>query len=193
METFTVRLNTLKREKGAKQNQIADFVGVSPRAVKNWLEGVGDLSTTNFFKLCEFFGVSADYLWFGKDRPTPPNEGSKPSQIKTINNISYKIPSTTYYNTSANFEPRIHEKDLVLLDHEQIKPVSGAVYLFQTKNEDFYLARYYYAGPTDKHYLLEGSQKADEVAPLELPIEQFLESTGATIVGRVVGRCTSDI
>lgn len=50
---------------------IADYVGVKERSAVEW-QRTGGLNSANAEKLAELFGVSYDYLWFGKERgPTP--------------------------------------------------------------------------------------------------------------------------
>ncbi len=59
---FSTTLQTLRKEKKITQEQLANYLGVSPQAVSKWENGSypeGDLLP----KIAEFFSVSIDYLY----------------------------------------------------------------------------------------------------------------------------------
>ena len=66
-EGLTERLNKLCNESELTQNQIADQIGVKRLALHRWREGARTPSALMVARLCKLFGVSADYLLFGKD------------------------------------------------------------------------------------------------------------------------------
>lgn len=63
---FSTQLQQLRKEKGIKQEILAQYLGVSPQAVSKWENGSypeGDLLP----KIADYFGVSIDYL-YGRER-----------------------------------------------------------------------------------------------------------------------------
>lgn len=65
------RIVELRKEKNMKQQELADLLSVSRQALSKWeLEQI-DLSTDTIRRLCEIFGVSADYLLGFSSRRSP--------------------------------------------------------------------------------------------------------------------------
>jgi hypothetical protein len=68
------RIKALKEGRpGTKWKHLAEFAGVSERAVGDWY-GTGAISEDNALKVAEFFKVPFDYVWSGtepKATPTP--------------------------------------------------------------------------------------------------------------------------
>jgi transcriptional regulator with XRE-family HTH domain len=66
------RIRTLKKQHpGMTWRHIADEVGVDTRSAQAWRK-TGGISAKNAVKLAEVFGVSYEFLWFGKEKgPTP--------------------------------------------------------------------------------------------------------------------------
>lgn len=65
---FSITLQALRKKKGVTQEQVANFLGVSPQAVSKWENGSypeGDLLP----KLSEYFEVSISYL-YGQETET---------------------------------------------------------------------------------------------------------------------------
>lgn len=63
---FSTQLQQLRKEKGIKQETLAQYLGVSAQAVSKWENGSypeGDLLP----KIADYFGVSIDYL-YGRER-----------------------------------------------------------------------------------------------------------------------------
>ena len=59
---FASNLQSLRKQKGVTQEQLASYLGVSPQAVSKWENGSypeGDLLP----KISEYFGVSISYLY----------------------------------------------------------------------------------------------------------------------------------
>ena len=64
---FSTTLQALRKEKKVTQEQLANFLGVSPQAVSKWENGSypeGDLLP----EIADYFGVSIDYLYGRCDR-----------------------------------------------------------------------------------------------------------------------------
>ncbi|MGI6077476.1 MAG: helix-turn-helix domain-containing protein [Fastidiosipilaceae bacterium] len=56
------RLKLLRETKRVMQKDLAEYLDVSPSALSNWEAGRTQISTEYLIKLCEYFGVTADYL-----------------------------------------------------------------------------------------------------------------------------------
>lgn len=59
---FAERLKILRREKGLKQEQLANLLGVTQRKISYWETGQTEPDLMSVLKICEFFEVSCDYL-----------------------------------------------------------------------------------------------------------------------------------
>lgn len=69
---FGLQLAKLRKEKNVTQEQIADYLGVSPQAISKWENGSypnGDLLP----RIADYFGVSIDYL-YGREKKEVPLE-----------------------------------------------------------------------------------------------------------------------
>lgn len=56
------RIQELRKEKKLKQAELAELVPTSRQSIGKWEDGSVDLSTPVIARLCQIFGVSADYL-----------------------------------------------------------------------------------------------------------------------------------
>lgn len=65
VEIIGKQIASLRKEKGAKQEELAKYVGVSTQAVSKWENG-GVPDTELLPKIADFFSVSVDYL-FGRN------------------------------------------------------------------------------------------------------------------------------
>ena len=59
---FKENLNELMKTHNLSQQQVANAIGVSQRAISKWLIGQSEPTATNLFKLCIYFDVSSDFL-----------------------------------------------------------------------------------------------------------------------------------
>ena len=66
METLNDRIKQLRKEKGYTQNQLADLLGVTDKAVSKWEVGEANPDISLLVKISEIFGVTIDYLLTGK-------------------------------------------------------------------------------------------------------------------------------
>ena len=67
-EGFTERLRDLWIMSGLTQGQIAQRIGYERKVVHAWIYGDHTPNVTALAKICYIFGVSADYLLFGKEK-----------------------------------------------------------------------------------------------------------------------------
>jgi len=61
------RLKQLRKEKGVKQIEVAQAIGVTLSAYSNYEQGIREPSIDIIKKLCRYFDISADYLLGLKD------------------------------------------------------------------------------------------------------------------------------
>ncbi|WP_261027594.1 helix-turn-helix transcriptional regulator [Streptococcus mitis] len=66
MTIFSKRLKKLRKNKGLKQQQIADEIGVNRGSYSNWEKGKREPSFENLLKLADLLEVSLDWL-FGRE------------------------------------------------------------------------------------------------------------------------------
>lgn len=67
MLTFEQRLYELRKQKGLSQEGLAEEVGVSRQAVQKWESGASTPDLQNLALLCDYFGVTMDYLVRGAE------------------------------------------------------------------------------------------------------------------------------
>ena len=61
------RIQSLRKEKGISQEELADQVGVSRQAVSKWESEQSSPEVDKIILLSEYFGVTTDYLLKGKE------------------------------------------------------------------------------------------------------------------------------
>ena len=62
MTGFALRLKELRREKGLKQTEMAEFIGCIERHYQKIERGEINIPSLTLVKLADFFNVSTDYL-----------------------------------------------------------------------------------------------------------------------------------
>ncbi len=60
-------ITLLRKEKGATQEQLAQAINVSSQAVSKWETGTSQPDVQTLPLIAEYFNVSIDYLYYGKD------------------------------------------------------------------------------------------------------------------------------
>ena len=65
------RIRELRQAAGMKQDWLADLLHVKRQVVSKYELGTTDLSTDTIRRLCEIFGVTADYLLGFSSRRSP--------------------------------------------------------------------------------------------------------------------------
>lgn len=105
----------LRREKGAKQDELASYVGVSAQAVSKWENG-GLPDTELLPKIADFFGVSVDAL-FGRNTKVGTMQRELGTQIAEMINSedgeqmkkAFEICVLLYAALTNNNEPEEYE------------------------------------------------------------------------------------
>ena len=70
MPTFPERLKELRIKTNSKQTDIAEMLGVQPRAIRFYESGDREPSIEFINKLADYFNVSTDYLLGRSNDPT---------------------------------------------------------------------------------------------------------------------------
>ena len=65
------RIKDLRRERGHTQNDLANELQTVHTAISKYERGELDLSSTTICKICDIYGVTADYLLGRSSRPDP--------------------------------------------------------------------------------------------------------------------------
>jgi len=65
--TISKNIAALRKQKGITQEQLAEAINISPQAVSKWETGVSQPDTMTMPMIADFFHVSIDYLYRGKD------------------------------------------------------------------------------------------------------------------------------
>ncbi len=73
-EEFSLRLKAKLEEKNLSQYMFAKNMGVEIQVVHNWVRAKTFPDLYNFANICDYLGVSADYMIFG-DKTKEESEG----------------------------------------------------------------------------------------------------------------------
>ncbi|MEY8355224.1 helix-turn-helix transcriptional regulator [Lachnospiraceae bacterium 54-53] len=85
--TINERIKVLLKEKNKKQTELADFIGVSQNTVSDWINKGKSPSANLAYRISDFFGVSLDYLFTGKEFSIPVSaENMTEDQIELLKN-----------------------------------------------------------------------------------------------------------
>ena len=66
MDKFIKRLKLLRKIRGLKQEDVADYVGIKRNTYSNWENGKTEPSLSKLLLLADLFDVSLDWL-FGRE------------------------------------------------------------------------------------------------------------------------------
>ncbi len=72
---YVKRLRDLREDHDKTQQEIAEVLGTSQTMYARYERGANELPIHHLVKLCEYYGVSADYILF-------PNKGSDPKKAE---------------------------------------------------------------------------------------------------------------
>ncbi len=70
--SFGKRLKALRREKGLKQTEMAEIMGITNRQYQSYEYGTVNVPATTLNFFADFFGVTTDYL-LGRECEKPPS------------------------------------------------------------------------------------------------------------------------
>jgi len=69
MRTFIEKLRGLREDNDLTQQQVADVLGTSQTMYARYERGANELPIRHLLALCNYYGVSADYLLGRTDNP----------------------------------------------------------------------------------------------------------------------------
>ena len=67
MTIFSERIKRLRKNKGLKQQELAEILGIKRNTYSDWENGKTEPRFDNLVKLADLFDVSLDWL-FGRDK-----------------------------------------------------------------------------------------------------------------------------
>ena len=62
MQTYQIRLRQLREDHDKTQKEIADYLGIEQTVYSRYETGKHDMKLFHIVALCEYYGVSADYV-----------------------------------------------------------------------------------------------------------------------------------
>lgn len=80
------RLRELRNEKGKKQHEVADYLGITRPAYTAYESGNRQPDLATVTKLAEYFNCSTDYLLGKSDDPRPPDPDIKDAPLAFYGN-----------------------------------------------------------------------------------------------------------
>lgn len=87
------KIAKLRKERGFTQKDLADFLGVTDKAVSRWESGVGNPDISLLPKIAKLLGTSTDYLLSASDDPLP-TAASKPKASPKADEKPMRVVST---------------------------------------------------------------------------------------------------
>lgn len=55
-------ISSLLEDNDTKIQDLADYIGVNRKQIQRWLNGSAEMGIYKLKKICEYYGVSADYI-----------------------------------------------------------------------------------------------------------------------------------
>lgn len=90
-KTLGMRIAELRREKGMKQDELAEKLGVSPQAVSKWENDVSCPDIMLLPKLAKELGVTSDQLLTGEDSDAPEAQYVPTEKRKSFDELMLRI------------------------------------------------------------------------------------------------------
>lgn len=90
-QTLGKRIGALRREKGLKQDELAEKLGISPQAVSKWETDQTCPDISLLPTLAKILGVSVDELLLGKQESTPAVRMLPEAERKNIEDMMLRI------------------------------------------------------------------------------------------------------
>ena len=70
MQTYQIRIRQLREDHDKTQTEIAEYLGINQTVYSRYETGKNDMKPLHLIALCNYYGVSADYvLGLPKGRP----------------------------------------------------------------------------------------------------------------------------
>ncbi|MCD7799643.1 MAG: helix-turn-helix domain-containing protein [Ruminococcus sp.] len=96
---FKERLKRLILERGCTQLALANFLGVKPNTVSDWINKGTSPKVEHIYRIAEFFNVSFDYIFTGESEKVSVKSSSSEYSNDELELISYfrKLPNREKY------------------------------------------------------------------------------------------------
>jgi len=101
--TINERIKTLLKEKSKTQTELADYIGVSQNTVSDWINKGKNPSANYTYRISDFFGISIEYLYTGKDNSNITKDGLTEDENELLANYheldrlgQHKVHTTIY-------------------------------------------------------------------------------------------------
>ena len=108
------RIIQARKQAGLTQEQLGEKLGVSRQAVSKWESGQANPDVTYIMEICRLFGLSADWLLFGKDTSQIASETNQPPQnLKTY---------CLFLNHNDEFSWTVAERVAMLYQYDWAEP-----------------------------------------------------------------------
>ena len=78
------RIIQARKQAGLTQEQLGEKLGVSRQAVSKWESGQANPDVTYIMEICHLFGLSADWLLFGKTPPKSHRKQTSPRRTSKL-------------------------------------------------------------------------------------------------------------
>jgi transcriptional regulator with XRE-family HTH domain len=99
LSTLDSRLLELRKKKGLKQREMAEFMGISLRAWQYYESGEKKPDVDGLTRLADFFDVSMDYLSGRSDDPNPPERGEvSPEEAEFLKWVDENLEGSFFYD-----------------------------------------------------------------------------------------------
>ncbi len=98
-KTLGTKISELRRERGLKQDEIAEKLGVSPQAVSKWENDISYPDIMTLPKLAELLGCSVDILLSDKADELPETKYLPENERKSFEELMLRIKIDTDDNT----------------------------------------------------------------------------------------------
>ncbi|MBO5023557.1 MAG: helix-turn-helix transcriptional regulator [Clostridia bacterium] len=129
IEIIGTQIAAMRKEKGIKQEELANYVGVSTQAVSKWENG-GVPDTELLPKIADFFSVSIDFL-FGRN--ITDYRDMQSSLIEKVNGTPYEERFKQVFNYCWDMERALMD-DVCLIERNSIEDYEKEI----AKNEQHY-------------------------------------------------------
>lgn len=102
MEQWKQRLKVAREAKGYKKTAFARLVGVSHPTVSDWeksveMGGIKEITGIKLMKVCEVLGITADYLYYGKERAAQAEDPGLPASLRLTIETAEELRVLTAY------------------------------------------------------------------------------------------------
>lgn len=120
MEALNERIKRLRKEKGLTQNQLADQLGVTDKAVSKWEVGEANPDISLLVKMAQLFDVTVDYLLTGVSPEKEVVVSPKEMLIKTDDSKYLEKVSINDFDIVDMYKNKLVNVFTYLLDNNKI-------------------------------------------------------------------------